>query len=249
VLLPQRHIFLKQLLLQRADLHQGILQRLARKVLLGHVHVGSNKLDDITRRILRRMPQRMNVPDGSILPNNSEIGFIVAGIADRLLNRLRKRRSIVGMHSAQKRLEGHLRCRVQPENAEALLAEVNIPGRNASRPASRVAQSLPLAQVGFASFQGLFRLLALRYVPVDSVNFRPVTVHVDRGCYVRHIKTGSIFPFTDYFGIDPLTRFHRIAQRFRLVHRSIRDDQVIDVSPKRLLNCVTKQLRELPIRP
>src|SRR5580658_2914699 len=106
--------------------------------------MGSHELDEIARRILHGMRQHMNAPDRSILPNDAVIVLIVAGVANRLLNLFRKRRSIFGMHSAQYRVEGHFRCRIQPENAETLLAEVNIPGRNASGPASRVAESLPL---------------------------------------------------------------------------------------------------------
>src|SRR5580658_11064836 len=102
------------------------------------------------------MRQHMNVPDASILPNDSVIVLIVAGIADPLLNPFRKRRSIVRVHSAQYRFQGHPRRWVQAENTEALLAHVNIPGRNAARPASRVAEPLPLGKISLATFQRCF---------------------------------------------------------------------------------------------
>src|ERR1700691_2737609 len=113
-------------------------------MLLGYVHVRSHKLDHIARRVLYRVGEHVKVPDGSILSNDSVVVLIVAGVADSLLNLFRKRRSIFGMHSAQYRLQGHLRRRVQTENTEALLAHVNVPGRNAAGPASRVAEALPL---------------------------------------------------------------------------------------------------------
>src|SRR5580704_9838017 len=139
----------------------------------------------------------MNVPDSSILPNDAVIVLVVAGVADRLLNLFRKRRSIFGVYSAQYRFEGHFRCRIQPENAETLLAHVNIPGRNAACPASRVAESLPLGKISLASLQGFFCLLTLRDVPVDPVDLRRTSIHADWGRHKRHIQIGSIFSLAD----------------------------------------------------
>src|ERR1700757_2544212 len=103
------------------------------------------------------------------------------------------------MHSAQYGFEGHFRCWIQPENAETLLAEVDMPGRNASRPASRVAESFPLGQIGLASLQSFFRLLPLRYVPIDSVDLRHSSINADWGRHKRHIKMGSIFASAGQF--------------------------------------------------
>src|ERR1700722_11909067 len=180
----------------------------------------------------------MDVPDAAVFPNDSVIALIFAGVANPLLNLFQERRSIAGMHPAQYRIEGHFRCWVQTENTETLLAEVNISSRNAPCPASRVAESLPFAQIGLASLQGLFRPLAFRYVPVDAVNLGRPAVHAGCGCYERHIKMRSIFSLTDHFCIDPLTAFQRIAQRFRLSQGSIRHNQVIDVSSECLVNRV-----------
>src|ERR1700733_7311959 len=123
------------------------------------------------------MRDHMKVPDGSILPNDPVIILVMARLADPLLDLFQERRPIVWMHSAPNRFQGYLRRWLQPENTETLLAHVNIAGRDAPGPAPRMAETLPLRQISFASAQRLLSLFPPGYVPVNSENLRRAAVN------------------------------------------------------------------------
>src|SRR3984885_1035805 len=196
------------------------------------------------------MTDGVDVSDRAIFQNKPVVRFKIRLIPDRREYGFLKFGLVLGMHTAQDDFKRNQRFLwIKSVNATTLAAKIDVSRRNATDPASTVAEPFPLGQIGFTSLERLFGCLLLGNVAIHGIDLGSFAVEADGSRHKRYGQRGTIFPFAHHFRLNAFAARSRFSQAFAVIPLVLGSDQVSDVSPQSLLRGETEEFRELFVHP
>src|ERR1700752_1084022 len=145
---------------QAFNLFKSFLQFNPGPRLFGDIYCGPNKFREVARLVHDRMPDSMEVPDGSIGKNNAIVRFMVRfldfGLFEEFLNAF----CVLRIISIEPKFRGRLNLiGSDAEYSIHFRRDCDFPRSNVMFPAAGMAQSLRLKQICFTASQLGLRIL------------------------------------------------------------------------------------------